>query len=111
MAATADGDRHRMDLGDNLMMAGIGFQVVSLFFFGVVTSWYLYRRWRGRNVPLSSEAVQFLASRKFRLFAGGVVVAFTAIVIRCIYRLVEMAGGWANPVMRLESAFIALDGW
>lgn len=111
MAATADDNQSQQDTGDNLMMAGIAWQVVTLIFFALAASWYVIRRRRARDVPLSTEASRFLGNIKFRLFVYGLVIAFFAIVIRCIYRLVEMAGGWANPVMQFEPAFIALDGW
>ncbi|KIW82567.1 hypothetical protein Z517_05594 [Fonsecaea pedrosoi CBS 271.37] len=110
MAATADDNQSQQDTGDNLMMAGIAFQVVTLIFFGSAASWYVFSRWRGRDEPLSREASGFLSDRKFRFFVYGFIVAYVAILIRCIYRIVEMAGGWANPVMQFEPAFIALDG-
>jgi hypothetical protein len=31
-------------------------------------------------------------------------------LIRCIYRIPEMAGGWGNPRMRDEPVFLGLDG-
>ncbi|OAP54313.1 hypothetical protein AYL99_11414 [Fonsecaea erecta] len=110
MAATADDNQSQQDTGDDLMMAGIAWQVVTLFFFGGAASWYVFRRWRAHNEPLSAEASGFLNDRKFRLFVYGFIITYVAIVIRCIYRIVEMAGGWASPVMQFEPAFIALDG-
>ena len=111
MAATANDNQSQQDTGDHLMMAGIAFQVVTLFFFGTAAAYYVFRRRRAHNVPLSLEATRFLRDIKFRLFVYGFILAYAAIVVRCIYRLVEMAGGWGNPVMQFEPAFIALDGW
>lgn len=110
MAATSTDNPSRQDTGDNLMMAGIAFQVVTLIFFGVAASWYVIRR-RRSHAPFTLEAAGFLDDIKFRLFAWGFSAAFLAILIRCIYRIVEMAGGWSNEVMQNEPAFIALDGW
>ncbi|KIW67436.1 hypothetical protein, variant [Phialophora macrospora] len=110
MAATARDNQSQQDLGDNLMMAGIAFQVVTLLFFGTAASWYVFRRWKAQNEPFTPEAVRFLENTKFRLFVYGFILAYAAILVRCIYRIVEMAGGWANPVMQFEPAFIALDG-
>jgi hypothetical protein len=39
-----------------------------------------------------------------------VIVAFVAILIRCIYRIAEMAGGWRNPIMQDQILFVVLDG-
>ncbi|KIX95282.1 uncharacterized protein Z520_09199 [Fonsecaea multimorphosa CBS 102226] len=110
MAATANSNQSQQNTGDDLMMAGIAWQVVTLFFFGGAAAWYVVRRWRAHDVPFSTEATRFLNDRKFQLFVYGFIIAYVAIMIRCIYRLVEMAGGWANPVMQFEPAFIALDG-
>jgi hypothetical protein len=37
-------------------------------------------------------------------------VAYVTVLIRCIYRLPEMAGGWGNALMRNEREFLLLDG-
>ncbi|EXJ77709.1 hypothetical protein A1O3_09938 [Capronia epimyces CBS 606.96] len=109
IAATSLSDEARQAVGDHLMMAGIAFQVVTLAFFATAATWYIRRR-RQAPEPLSSEAAGFLRSPKFRAFAVGFAAAFTAILIRCVYRIVEMAGGWGNEIMQNEASFIALDG-
>ncbi|KIX02828.1 uncharacterized protein Z518_08771 [Rhinocladiella mackenziei CBS 650.93] len=110
MAASAD-DEDSQELGDNLMMAGISWQVVSLFFFALTVSWYIYKRWTAlRSHPLSAEAAATIQNTKFRLFAFGVVTAWLTIFIRCVYRIIEMAGGWGNDIMRDEVGFIVLEG-
>lgn len=54
--------------------------------------------------------------RNFRLFVAAVAVAFTTTLIRCVYRMPEMAGltpddrGWGNKLMRKEKEFLLLDG-
>lgn len=110
-ASTAD-DQDQQDLGDNLMMAGISWQVVALFFFAVMVSFYVFRRWRGVKThhPLNAEAAATIRDVKFRLFALGIVTAWLAIFIRCVYRIIEMAGGWGNDIMRNEPGFIVLEG-
>ena len=47
---------------------------------------------------------------KIKLFGWIVVLAYTTVLIRCIYRLPEMAGGWGNSLMRNEKEFLLLDG-
>ncbi|EXJ91245.1 hypothetical protein A1O1_04355 [Capronia coronata CBS 617.96] len=111
LASTADDDQDQEDLGDHLMMAGIAWQVASLFFFAAMASYYIFRRRKALpQHPLSPEAAATLGDRKFRLFALGVITAWAAIFIRCIYRIVEMAGGWGNTIMRNEIGFIILEG-
>ncbi|KAJ8064732.1 hypothetical protein OCU04_007050 [Sclerotinia nivalis] len=49
--------------------------------------------------------------RPFKLFCVGVTVAFITIFARCVYRIAEMVGGWANPIMRDEAGFIVMEGF
>lgn len=110
LASTAD-TQDEQDLGDNLMMAGISWQVAALAFFAATATVYVVRVKRGtRHTPLSLEAAATLKDIKFRLFALGVVVAWFTIFIRCVYRIIEMAGGWRNDIMQNEAGFIVLEG-
>jgi hypothetical protein len=90
--------------------SGVSFQVVTLFFFAISAAWYTQRRCRAKHMPLTVEARTFLSDIKFRLFVLGFVAAFVFIFIRCVFRIVEMAGGWRNDIMKNETAFIVLDG-
>jgi hypothetical protein len=90
-------------------MAGISIQVVTLFCFAITSLDYIWRRRRAIE-PLSSEAAFFARSIMFKCFAFGLSAAFLAIFVRCVYRIVEMAGGWRNSVMQNEASFIVFDG-
>ncbi|KAJ9502310.1 hypothetical protein LTR99_001161 [Exophiala xenobiotica] len=110
LASTAD-TQDQQDLGDNLMMAGICWQVAALAFFAATALVYILRRKRGlKSTPFSLEAATTLRDTKFRLFALGVVLAWLTIFIRCVYRIIEMAGGWRNSIMQNETGFIVLEG-
>lgn len=98
-----------LDLGTNLMLAGIVFQVVVLIAFASLVLDYTLRV--RRNWANVSDVGKTLAANKgFRYFAGAVVVAFTGIFLRSVYRIVEMAEGWAEPLMRDEASFMVLEG-
>ena len=47
---------------------------------------------------------------RFRIFCFAIGFSFFTILIRCLYRIPEMAGGWGNPRMRDEPVFLGLDG-
>jgi hypothetical protein len=111
MASTANNDLSQLNLGDNLSIAGISWQVAVLFFFGVMTADYVFRRARAtKTAPLTTSAQSVADDRKFRAFAVAITTAYSAIFIRCIYRIAEFAGGWQNPIMQNEGLFIALEG-
>lgn len=110
MASTAD-TQDEQDLGDNLMMAGISWQVAALAFFAAIAIVYVLQAKRGmRHTPLSLGAAATLKDTKFRLFALGVVTAWFTIIIRCVYRIIEMAGDGRNDIMQNEAGFIVFEG-
>lgn len=108
LAATADTDSSAAT-GNNLMMAGIVFQVFTLLVFGVLAGEYASRAYQRRS-EWSQSVVNLVSSMRFKLFVGSLLTAYTVIFIRCVYRIAEMAGGWRNEIMQNEAEFIALDG-
>ena len=111
VANTDNPDPAVIDLGNNLILSGIILQVVQLVLFAIVSAEYLYRLRRNRKVhSLSPEANAYLADWKFRGFAASIVIAFVTILIRCIYRIPEMASGWGSELQRDEPTFMVLDG-
>ncbi|EON66041.1 hypothetical protein W97_05284 [Coniosporium apollinis CBS 100218] len=108
LASAATGPGSLMNTGNNLMMAGLSFQVFTLLAFATLVTEYFVRVWRHRY-ELNPRTEELRRSRKFRWFLGALVTAYVAILFRCIYRIAEMAGGWGNPIMRDETTFIVLD--
>ncbi|KAM3080870.1 hypothetical protein ACMFMG_004829 [Clarireedia jacksonii] len=110
IAASADEDEGLRDKGTDLMIAGIVWQVATLIFFAALVIDYFVRTRRSLDdVPADA---QVLATEKpFKLFVLGVTVAFVTIFGRCIYRIAEMVGGWANPIMRDEAGFVVMEGF
>ncbi|KAJ5166661.1 uncharacterized protein N7482_005442 [Penicillium canariense] len=108
LAATAT-TNHGSAVGNNIMMAGIVRQVVTLSVFGTLSVQFFVRI---RNTPmhaLSVEAQKVWESRKFRWFCWGIVIAFVTTYARCVYRIAEMSGGWKNKIMQDEVSFIIFE--
>ncbi|KAM5349809.1 hypothetical protein ACJ41O_006314 [Fusarium nematophilum] len=112
LSATAGTDnKDQFNLGNNIMMAGVSFQVATLTVFAALTGLFLVRRVRARSqYPIAGSALETWNSTKFRWFISGLLVAFVAIFTRCVYRIAEMEGGWGNSLMRDEITFILLEG-
>jgi len=108
-AATADPGSNLQDIGTNLMIAGVVFQVVILAFFGYFLVEYTIRTYRRRN-NLSDHSMILFNKTSFRCFVAAIVIAYLGILIRCIYRIPELAGGWRSELMRNETDFIVLEG-
>jgi len=95
--------------GTNLMISGIVWQVATLLAFaGLVTDYVLRTRRAWSDVK--PDAKVLLRQRKFRMFLVAVAVAFVTVFLRCVYRIAEMVGGWANPIMRDEIGFDIMEG-
>lgn len=109
MAATGDDGSSAQDIGTDLMIAGVIFQVVCLAFFGYFLGEYSFRTHRHRD-QLSIESMNVFNTFWFRGFAGAIVTAFVAIFTRCVYRVPELTGGWGNELMRNEAEFVVLEG-
>jgi hypothetical protein len=95
--------------GTNLMISGIVWQVATLTAFaGLVVDYALRTRRAWGNVTLEAKALS--ERSKFRRFLVAVAVAFVTVFARCVYRIAEMVGGWANPIMRNEIGFDIMEG-
>ncbi|KAM7211905.1 sphingoid long-chain base transporter RSB1 [Rhypophila decipiens] len=103
--------------GNRVIIAGICLQVVVLLFFGLTAGDYALRmkKWvqssEGEGTEERERAVEIWGNKRFRLFVYAVSTAYSMILIRCIYRIAEMAGGWGNHIMQDEPSFIVLEGF
>ncbi len=109
IAATADHGSSAQNLGTNLMIAGVIWQVVCLATFGTCLVDYAIRTNRRRD-HLSVEATILLRTTSFRLFLFAIITAYTTVFIRCVYRIPELANGWRSEIMRNQAEFIVLEG-
>ncbi|KAF6827379.1 hypothetical protein CMUS01_09033 [Colletotrichum musicola] len=128
-AFATSGSEENMQLADvssALLVTGVVFQVANMVICGGLMLIYLWRRRRGlasrsggsvreessgsEAVSPGSKAVRPDGEKKLKIFIIAITVAYVAIVIRCIYRVPEMAGGWGNDLQKDEVTFLVLDG-
>ncbi|KUL90650.1 hypothetical protein ZTR_00162 [Talaromyces verruculosus] len=107
-------DAKTLKTGNDIIIAGIALQVVNLAVFGLFSlDFFIAARKHFKNpsekVRNSAEA-QIWYSRRFRVFCSAIACAYAGILVRCIYRVAEMAGGWGNAIMRNEVLFYVLEG-
>ena len=92
------------------MITGISGQVFVLLVFAVTATDFFLRRFRSpQALPIDGQAL--LKDTKFKIFAHTLALTYTLIIIRCVYRIAEMAGGWRNPIMQNQALFLGLDSW
>jgi hypothetical protein len=109
-----------LDAGDALIIAGIALQSVTMFVCGSLIFDFFMRRRKAiasaaekgdsNATNTAEDNARAAAAPRFHLFCWALGFATLTILIRCIYRLPEMAGGWGNPRMRNETEFLILDG-
>ncbi|KAF3403580.1 Sphingoid long-chain base transporter RSB1 [Penicillium rolfsii] len=90
-------------LGDDIMLAGLCFQVFSLLLFIILAVEYFYRVSKSNRTALSSN-------RRFLATTGSLALALILIFTRCVYRIVELSEGWNGYLIGVEVYFIVLEG-
>jgi len=91
-------------VGTNIMVAGIDFQLASVVIFSVLFFLFLYRASAKLHLPA------FKDDKNMKLLVLVTSFSILLIVMRSIYRTIELAGGWTGHVIETERYFIALDG-
>ncbi|CAG8928153.1 unnamed protein product [Penicillium salamii] len=113
-AAAGNDDMDMLKAGDNIIIAGIAFQVATMAVCGVFAVVFfvrLFKRGDGFAGEKSLDTgLSTIVPKWMPFVVGAEVFAYFTVLIRCIYRLPEMAGGWGNPLMQKENEFLVLDG-
>lgn len=109
LASTAD-TNSESNLGKNIMLAGLGFQVFSIILFCACCADFAVRvrknkgSWNDRHIDLVN-------SRLFKAFLFGLLVAIVTIFTRSVYRCAELSGGFnGNLFVSDEAVFMVLEG-
>jgi len=84
------------------MVAGILFQLASIAVFSFLFTWVILKALRSHG--------EVLRQRKIQYIIAATVFAVIVIVIRSIYRTIELLQGWSGYLITTERYFIALDG-
>jgi hypothetical protein len=102
-------------LGNNIMIAGLSFQVATLFTFillaldfGVCTM----RRIRtlGTDTALDPRHARLRSSKPFQGFLVALSLATILVFTRCVFRVAELSDGWQGELMKKQGLFIGLEG-
>ena len=89
-----------IQVGVNISLVGLIFQVITLTIFCVLFVDYVYRAWWSSARYKIQPLVNFLAF---------VFTAVLLIMLRCVYRIVELHTGYFSELFRDEALFIALE--
>jgi hypothetical protein len=86
--------------GTHIMVAGICWQMLSMSVYVLLVIIYIFR--------ITKAKVALIQNMK--IFFSGMTIVTLMIFIRCIYRTVELLGGWSGYIITHEVYFACLDG-
>lgn len=109
-AAAPRDDPKAAENGNRTIIAGVALQTLVLVCFGVMgLDYYVRVNKHMHSAEAEPARLAVWNDRKFRIFCTSVTAAYFSILIRCIYRIAEMAGGWGNHIMQDQPSFLVLD--
>jgi hypothetical protein len=98
------------DLGKNIMLAGLGFQVFSLILFGLASGEFALRVLKGKGT-WNPRYIELVNSKLFKSFLVGLVIASVTIFARSVYRCIELSGGFNGTLFVSDEAlFMVMEG-
>ncbi|KAI9694267.1 MAG: hypothetical protein M1820_009070 [Bogoriella megaspora] len=109
IAATAD-TPDSSNTGKNVMIAGLVFQVFSLLLFLAFWGEFALRVRKAGEAQKNTDYASLRASRYFHWFQYSLLAATILILIRSIFRVVELQGGFDGTVANNEASFMVFEG-
>jgi hypothetical protein len=116
LASTATHQGKSPNTGDNIMVAGLAFQVFTLFIFMVLCLDFALRtrrRFKAMGEAAFDQNPVFAALRrdwKFKGFLAALTLATICIFWRSVYRVVELGEGWTGDLIRHQWLFVGFEG-
>ncbi|KAI9744389.1 MAG: hypothetical protein M1818_001918 [Claussenomyces sp. TS43310] len=108
IASTAD-TASDTQVGINVMLAGLGFQVASLAAFAAACAEFAVRC-RSHRESWNLTHASLYESKLFKGFLIGLFVATLTIFIRSVFRCAELSGGFHGPLANNQISFMILEG-
>lgn len=116
MASVASHNGDPVATGDNIMIAGLSFQVLTLLIFIAcsldfgLNAWRRYKSMGAAAFDQSAAALKLRSSWLFRGFLAALTLATICIFWRSVYRVAELSKGWNGPLMYRQGLFIGFEG-
>jgi hypothetical protein len=101
-------------LGNNIMIAGLTVQVVTLLTFILFALDFAIRtflriRKLGSQSALDPQHGNLRNSWVFKGFLIALTLSTLCIFTRCVYRVAELSEGWSGHLMKVQNYFIGLE--
>ena len=109
LTSTAN-DAEGRQRGINIMLGGLSFQVATIAIFGFLFVEFLWRTHASHKVSTDLQNASLAQSKRWTAFLWSLGSATILILIRSIYRVAEMAGGYDGKLMKDENTFLVFEG-
>ncbi|KAL7621345.1 hypothetical protein AAE478_008666 [Parahypoxylon ruwenzoriense] len=113
IAATAVHGADSTDTGDNIMIAGLSFQVFTLLVFMLLSLDFGINTLRRRRQQLTGGGNSSGSSKHslmFRIFPAALALSTICVFWRSVYRVAELSRGWTGPLMERQDLFVGFEG-
>ncbi len=114
LASAASHSNKSPNTGDHIMVAGLAFQVLTLFVFIILCTDFALRTLKRMkqmgNAATDPAHAKLRASWTFRAFLCALALATLCIFIRSVYRVAELSEGWEGALIKNQKLFIGLEG-
>lgn len=117
LASSASHENKDPTTGDNIMVAGLSLQVITLLIFMGLCVDFAHRTYTRHKSLGSSTAfdqnplfISLRNSKRFKCFLGALTLATLLIFWRSTYRVVELGEGWTGNLIRRQSLFVGFEG-
>jgi hypothetical protein len=103
-------------MGEDIMIAGLAFQVATLLVFIIVCLDFALTTLRRHKVlgdaalDQNPTLVKVRGSLLFRGFLVALALATVCIFWRSVFRVAELSQGWSGPLMKRQDLFIGFEG-
>ncbi|GIZ47662.1 hypothetical protein CKM354_001074700 [Cercospora kikuchii] len=109
IAETADDGSDEQQTGTDIMIAGLLLQAISLCVFAAAWAFFQLRVLKGPT-DQRPDRVATRSRTLFKAFQCGLLLSTVLIIIRSIYRVIELWGGFSGELWNDEVDFMVLDG-
>jgi hypothetical protein len=114
MASVATHTNRSPTTGNNIMIAGLAFQVFTLLVFIIFALDFAIRTMRRQKqigvAAFDATHSQLRSSRKFRWFLIALGFSTLCIFTRSVYRVAELSEGWSGHLVKTQKYVIAFEG-
>ncbi|KAI0310094.1 RTA1 like protein, partial [Amylostereum chailletii] len=98
------------DLGGNIMLGGIIFQLVAIICYATLASEFLFRYIKDRPIGRRDTDSRVPTTQRMKLMLAGMTLMTIFIFVRSIYRSIELSDGWTGAVISTQWLFNVFDG-